>query len=103
MMGQPQQKPNSEVQLDEDEREAAGYTNPDYPKNESYVPGSVHGSVRHMTDLARNALTLVSQFGCPHVFFTLTCNPKWPEILSQLLKGQTAFDQPDVTSMVFKS
>ena len=63
MMGQPRQRPNSEEQIDEDEQEAAGYTNPDYPKKESYVPGSVHGSVRHMTALARNALTLVSQFG----------------------------------------
>jgi hypothetical protein len=56
-----------------------------------------------MTALARNALILVSEFGCPHVFITLTCNPKWPEICSQLLTGQTAFDCPDVTSTVFKS
>jgi hypothetical protein len=33
----------------------------------------------------------------------LTCNPKWPEIQSQLLDGQTAFDCPDVTAPVFKS
>jgi hypothetical protein len=26
-----------------------------------------------------------------------------PEILSQLLEGQTAFDRPDVTATVFKS
>ena len=56
-----------------------------------------------MTALARNALILVSEFGCPHVFITLTCNPKWPEIVSQLLPGQTAFDQPDVTAAVFKA
>ena len=48
-------------------------------------------------------LVLVSEFGCPHVFLTLTCNPKWPEIVSQLLDGQTAFDHPDVTAAVFKS
>jgi hypothetical protein len=76
MMGQPRQRPNSEEQLDKDDQEAAGYTNPDHPKKESYVLGSVHGSVRHMTALARNSLTLVSQFGCPHVFLTLTCDPK---------------------------
>jgi hypothetical protein len=46
---------------------------------------------------------LVSAFGCPHVFITLTFNPKWPEIVSQLLDGQTAFDHPDVTAAVFKS
>jgi hypothetical protein len=39
----------------------------------------------------------------PCVFLTLTCNPRWPEILSQLHDGQTAFDHPDVTTAVFKS
>jgi hypothetical protein len=56
-----------------------------------------------MTALAMNALVLVSEFGCLHVFVTLTCNPKWPEIVSQLLDGQTTFDHPDVTVAVFKS
>ena len=28
---------------------------------------------------------------------------KWPEIVTQLLLGQTAFDCPDVTAAVFKS
>jgi len=56
-----------------------------------------------MAALAKNALILVSEFGCPHVFLTLTCNPKWPEIMSQLLDGQTAFDRPEVTAAVFKS
>jgi len=75
----------------------------DMHKEESYLPSSVHGSPRHMAALARNALILVSEYGCPHVFITLTCNPKWPEIASQLLHGQTAFDRPDVTTTVFKS
>ena len=77
----------------------------DEPKNESYLPSSgVHGSLRHMaTTLAKNTLVLVSEDGCPHVFLTLTCNPKWPEIVSQLLDGQTACDRPDVTAAVFKS
>jgi hypothetical protein len=52
---------------------------------------------------ARNALVLVSEYGCPHLFITLTCNAKWPEILSQLVHGQTSFDRPDVTAAVFKS
>ncbi len=82
-------------------KRAAGYT--DEPKNESYLPSSVHGSPRHMTALAKNALVLVSGFGYLNVFITLTCNPKWPEIVSQLLDGQTAFDTPDVTAAVFKS
>ncbi len=45
----------------------------------------------------------MSEFGCPHLFITLTCKPKWPKIVSQLLENQTAFDCPDVTAVVFKS
>jgi hypothetical protein len=56
-----------------------------------------------MTALTKNALALVSEFGCLHVFITLTCNPKWPEMVSQLLDGQTAIDCRDVTAAVFKS
>jgi hypothetical protein len=56
-----------------------------------------------MAALAKNALVLVSEWGCPHIFLTLTCNPKWPEIQSQLLNGQTAFNRPDETAPVFKS
>ena len=46
---------------------------------------------------------LVSEYGCLHVFLTLTCNPEWLEIQSQLINGQTAFDCPDVIVPVFKS
>ena len=103
-MGQPRQgkkRYSADDDIDEEERRGAGYI--DEPKRSSYLPDSVHGSQRHMSNLAKNALVLVSEFGCPHVFLTLTCNPEWPEILSQLLMGQTAFDRPDVTVAVFKS
>ncbi len=56
-----------------------------------------------MSALAKNALVLVSEYGCPHVFLTLTCNPEWSEIQSQLINGQNAFGRPDVTVPVFKS
>ena len=90
-------------QEEEFERHDAGFSNPDESMNETYLPGSTHGSPRHMAGLAKNALVLVSEFGCPHVFLTLTCHPLWPEILAQLLRGQTAFDRPDITASVFKS
>ena len=89
--------------MEEEDGYAAGYTNPDVPKKEWYLPGSTHGSPHHMAALAKIALLLVSEWGCPHVFLTLTFNPKWPEIQSQLLDGQTAFDRPDVTAPVFES
>ena len=101
MMGQNRQASDTLTKHKEQDRIAAGYV--DIPKEESYLPSSVHGSPCHMTALARNALIWVSEFGCPHVFITLTCNPKWPEIISQLLQGQTSVDCPDGTAVVFKS
>ncbi len=100
-MGQTMQTSDALNEHEEQDRIAAGYMYA--PKNDSYLPSSVHGSLRHMAALAKNALVLVSEFGCPHVFITLTCNPKWPKIVSQLLNNQTAFDCPDVTAAVFKS
>jgi hypothetical protein len=47
--------------------------------------------------VAKIALVLVSELGCPHAFITLTCNPQWPQILSKLINGQLAYDHPDVT------
>ncbi len=99
-MGQIRQTSNTQTKHEEQDRRAAGYI--DKPKDEWYLLSSVHGSPRHMTALAKDTLDLVSEFGCPHVFFTLTCNPKWPKIVLQLLDGQTAFDCPDVTAAVFK-
>jgi hypothetical protein len=104
MMGHPRQsrKTYSVVDdLDEDERHGAGYI--DEPRKESYLPDGVHGSQCHLSALAKNALVLVSEYGCPHEFLMLTCNLEWPEIQSQLINGQTAFDRPDVTVPVFKS
>ncbi len=77
MMGQPRQTWNTysvEDDLDEKEKHGAGYI--DEPKKESYLSDSVHGSQRHLSALAENALVLVSEYGCLHVFLTLTCNPE---------------------------
>ncbi len=106
MMGQPRQRRNTycvEDDLEEEERCGAGYIDEPKSKEESYLPNSVHGSQHHLSALAKNALVLDSEYGCPHVFLTLACNPEWPEIQSQLINGRTAFDHPDVTVPLFKS
>jgi hypothetical protein len=67
----------------------------------SFLSQSFHGSRRNLQKLAKNALTIVTELGKPTLFLTVTCNPKWPEITSRLLEGQTAFDRPDITVPVF--
>jgi len=67
----------------------------------TFLSQSMHGSRRHLRSLAKNALALVSEFGRPSLFITLTCNPNWPEIIEQLLPGQTAFDRGDIVCQVF--
>ena len=71
--------------------------------NPSFLSSSVTGSPRHLRKLALNALGVVSEKGKPHVFITVTCNELWPEIQEALLKGQSAFDRPDVVVKVFKA
>jgi hypothetical protein len=61
MMGRTRERSVELTKQEEEDRYAAGYTNPDIPKKESYLPGSAHGSPRHMAALARSALTLVSE------------------------------------------
>jgi hypothetical protein len=67
----------------------------------SFLSQSHHGSRRHLRSLASNALTIVSEYGKPTVFITLTCNPMWDEIQQMLLPGQSAFDRPEVVCEVF--
>jgi hypothetical protein len=67
-----------------------------------YCPKSVTGGRRHLKDLAKNALIVVSELGPPTEFVTLTCNANWREILERLPVGQTAFDRPDIVAQVFR-
>jgi hypothetical protein len=67
-----------------------------------FLPSSLHGSPRHRKKLALNALSIVTELGKPTLFITGTVNVNWPEIKSRLLKGQTAFDRPDIVTQVFR-
>jgi hypothetical protein len=49
-----------------------------------------------------DCLALRRKFGAISFFTTLTCNPKWPEILAELEPGQNAQDRPDVVVRVFR-
>ncbi|KAL6501969.1 hypothetical protein OROGR_027102 [Orobanche gracilis] len=51
------------------------------------LPASYVGSPRDMRRRYLNALALVSEYGKPDFFITMTCNPNWPEIRTGLLPG----------------
>ena len=74
----------------------------DQKPDQIFLPASLHGSPRHRKKLALNALSIVTERGKPTLFLTGTVNTNWPEIQSQLLKGQTAFDRSDVVNQVFR-
>eukprot|EP00795_Rhopilema_esculentum_P011162 gene11162-20059_t len=49
----------------------------------------------------QDAMTIVTKYGKPDIFLTMTANPNWPEVRENLLPHQTGNDRPDVISRVF--
>jgi hypothetical protein len=47
------------------------------------------GGPRDMRRRYMNAIALVQKYGKPDIFLTMTCNPNWDEIRSELYLGQT--------------
>jgi len=50
-----------------------------------------------------NLKSFVDLYGEPNIFISGLTNSKWPEIESQLLKGQTFKIRPDIVSKVFRN
>ena len=50
-----------------------------------------------------DAMVLVTRFGKPDYFVTMTCNPHWEEITRQLLPGQTPQDRPELVARVYRA
>jgi hypothetical protein len=66
------------------------------------LPATYIGSPRNMSAKYQDAMAIVRKYGKPDLFITMTCNPKWPEILAELLPHQKSEDRPDVVVRVFK-
>ncbi|KAL6582385.1 hypothetical protein OROMI_006399 [Orobanche minor] len=66
------------------------------------LPASYVGSPRDMRRRYLNALALVSKYGKPDFFITMTCNPNWPEIRAGLLPGEEAQNRSDLVARVFR-
>ena len=71
------------------------------PGTQVILPSRFPGSPRNMHQYYQDAMTIVSAFGKPDLFITITCNPRWPEIVDNL-NGAKPGDRPDLTSRVFK-
>jgi hypothetical protein len=65
------------------------------------LPSSFTGGHRHMAQLYQDSMAIVRQYGKPDLFITMTCNPKWEEIVSALKPGEIANDRPDLVTRVF--
>ncbi|XP_062230350.1 uncharacterized protein LOC133928088 [Phragmites australis] len=48
-------------------------------------------------------MVLVTRFGKPDYFVTMTCSPHWEEITSQLFPGQTPQDRPELVARVYRA
>jgi hypothetical protein len=68
------------------------------------LPASMQGSQRDLYGRYLDAMAMLRQIshnGRADFFITFTCNPKWPEIMHALKKGETASDRPDLVARVF--
>ena len=65
------------------------------------LPSSYTGRDRYMQQVYQDSMAIVRHFGRPTLFITFTANPKWKEIVDELLPGQTAVDRPDLVARVF--
>jgi hypothetical protein len=50
-----------------------------------------------------NAMAIVQHFGKPDYFITMTCNPYWEEVTSNLEPGQAPQDRSDLVSRVYQA
>ena len=65
------------------------------------LPSSYKGSPRDNTQRFCDAMAVVRALGKPSYFITMTCNPKWKEIVDNLPHGLKAHECPDLVARVF--
>ncbi|KAF8692406.1 Helitron helicase-like domain at N-terminus, partial [Rhizoctonia solani] len=66
------------------------------------LPSSYYGGPQQMAESYQDAMAISCYLGGPQLFITMTANPKWPEIHSALLPGQTYSNRPDLITQVFE-
>ncbi|KAJ6003691.1 hypothetical protein N7522_006383 [Penicillium canescens] len=68
---------------------------------ENKIPAGFMGSRAWASDQVADSLAIARQLAKPSLFLTMTTNPNWPEIQSQLLPGQHFTDIPAVVCRAF--
>jgi Helitron helicase-like domain at N-terminus len=66
-----------------------------------YLPASFLGSQCWASEQVNDCLAIAAKLGNPTFFVTMTCNPNWPKIQSQLMPGQDFTDIPIIVAQVF--
>lgn len=67
------------------------------------LPAIFMDSRKWASEQTADSLALARTYGPPSFFITMTCNPEWPEILSQLQPGQHMTDSPVIVARAFKN
>ncbi|KAK7391490.1 hypothetical protein VNO78_19906 [Psophocarpus tetragonolobus] len=67
------------------------------------LPSSFIGSRRDLTQRYEDGMTFVLNDGKPDISLTMTCNPTWNKISSELGNLQTPQDRPDLLARIFKA
>ena len=81
----------------------AGENRADAVGKRTIDPSSFIGGRRDRRRRYLDAMALVQKYGKPDIFLTMTCNPNWDEIISELEPGQTPQDRPDLIVRVFRA
>ncbi len=66
------------------------------------LPSSFTGGLRYMHEKTQDAMTYARKYGRPDLFITFTCNPSWPEIKNEPMRGQTSQNRHDLLARVFR-
>ncbi|KAI5406569.1 uncharacterized protein LOC127079922 [Lathyrus oleraceus] len=77
-----------------------GETNAENIGKRTILPSSFIGGRRDMTQRYEDDMAIVLNGGKPDTFLTMTCNPSWSEITSEILPFQTPQDRPDFLTRI---
>jgi hypothetical protein len=65
------------------------------------MPASFVGSASWYRALYHDAMALPAHFSRPDIFLTMTCNPRWSEIVNSLPAGADPLHHSDIVARVF--